>query len=79
MGSRDMMHDFPQFTIPNFSPRVSQKEKDALPEGVVVANLQPDSLAAAVQVINCDVEDIVTRCMTASAQCISTPSLPGTS
>ncbi|KAJ8425635.1 hypothetical protein Cgig2_024290 [Carnegiea gigantea] len=36
-----------------------------------------DILVAAVQVINCDVEDVVTRFVMTSAQCISTPSLPG--
>ena len=73
------MHNFPQFAISSFSIGVSQEEKEALPKGVVVIDLQPDILASVVQVINCDVEDVVTRCMMTSAQCISTPLLPGTS
>ncbi|KAJ8434777.1 LOW QUALITY PROTEIN: hypothetical protein Cgig2_003105 [Carnegiea gigantea] len=54
-GSRDKVHDFPEFAIPSLSLRVSQEEKELLLEGVVV----PDSLAALVQVINSDVEDVV--------------------
>ncbi|KAJ8425625.1 hypothetical protein Cgig2_024280 [Carnegiea gigantea] len=53
------------------------KEKEALPEGVVIVDSQPDIIAVAVQIINYDVEDVVTRCVTTSAQCISTPLLPG--
>ncbi|KAJ8425630.1 hypothetical protein Cgig2_024285 [Carnegiea gigantea] len=75
-GYQDMVHDFPQFAIPSFSLGVSQDEKEALPKGVVVDSL-PDILAVAVQVINCDVEDVITRCVMTSAQCISTPLLPG--
>ncbi|KAJ8441460.1 hypothetical protein Cgig2_008721 [Carnegiea gigantea] len=37
---------------------------------------KPNSLAAAVQVMNRDMEEIIMKCMTMSAQCISTPSLP---
>ncbi|KAJ8420427.1 hypothetical protein Cgig2_014306 [Carnegiea gigantea] len=65
MGSRD------KFTIPSFSLGVSQEEKKLLPEGVVVVDLHSDSLATAVQVINCDVEDVVTLCMTTSTQRIN--------
>lgn len=38
MGSREKVHDFPQLAIPSFILRVSQKEKEALPEGVVVVD-----------------------------------------
>jgi len=79
MGSRDKVHDFLQFDVPSFSLEVSQEEKEAQPEGVFIVDSQPHSLEAAVQVINCDVEDIVTKYMTTSAQCTSIPSLPGTS
>ncbi|KAJ8420608.1 hypothetical protein Cgig2_023942 [Carnegiea gigantea] len=65
------------FDVPSFRLGVSQEEKEVLPKGVVVVNSQPDSLAIVVQEINCDVEDIVMKCMTTSAQCISTSSLPG--
>jgi len=78
-GARDEVHDFPQFDVPSFSLGVSQEEKKALPRGVVVVHTQPDSLAIAVQIINYGVEDIIMKCMTTSAQCISTLSLPGTS
>jgi len=57
------VHDLPQFTVPE----------------EVVIDSQPDSLAATVQVINSHVEDVATRCMTTSAQCISTLLLSGTS
>ncbi|KAJ8420849.1 hypothetical protein Cgig2_023138 [Carnegiea gigantea] len=65
-GSRDKVHDFTLFAISNFSLGVSQEEKELLLEGVVVVDSQPDSLAGAVQVINYDLEDIVTRCVTTS-------------
>ena len=63
----------------NFSIGVSQVEKEPLPEGVVIADSQPNSLAATVQVVNCDVKYLVMRCMTTSVQCINTPLMPGTS
>ncbi|KAJ8424153.1 hypothetical protein Cgig2_001615 [Carnegiea gigantea] len=66
------------FAIPSFSLRVSQEEKESLPKGVVVDS-QLDILVVAAQVINCDVEDVVMRCMVTSAQCISTPLLLDTS
>ncbi|KAJ8422306.1 hypothetical protein Cgig2_014531 [Carnegiea gigantea] len=50
---------------------------DEIENHFVGSREKPDSLAAAVQVVNCDVEDVVARCMTTSAQCISTPLLPG--
>ncbi|KAJ8426722.1 LOW QUALITY PROTEIN: hypothetical protein Cgig2_004221 [Carnegiea gigantea] len=78
-GYQDKVHDFPQFTISSFSLRVSQEEKESLPKGVIIVDLQPDYLAAAVRVINCDVEDVVTRCMMTFAQCINPPLLPGIS
>ena len=78
-GSGDMVHDFPQFAICDFSLGLSQEQKQALPEGVVIVDSQPDILVAAVQVINCDLEDVITRCMMTYAQCICTPLLPGTS
>ncbi|KAJ8425615.1 hypothetical protein Cgig2_005294 [Carnegiea gigantea] len=52
MGSRDKVHDFPQFDVPSFSLGVSQEEKQALPEGIVVVDSQPDDLAAAMQIPN---------------------------
>ncbi|KAJ8421246.1 hypothetical protein Cgig2_013347 [Carnegiea gigantea] len=63
----------------SFSLGVSQEEKEALPEGVVIVDSQLGNLVAAVQVINYDVEDVVMRYMTTSAQCISTPLMLGTS
>ena len=50
-----------------------------LPKGVLVVDSQPDSLAVTLQVMNRDMEEIVMKCMTTSAQCISMLSLPGTS
>ncbi|KAJ8434371.1 hypothetical protein Cgig2_031617 [Carnegiea gigantea] len=76
-GSQDKMHPFPQFGILSFSLGMSQEEKEVLPKGVLVVDSHPDSLAAAVQVMNCDMEDIVMECMTTSAQRINTPSLLG--
>ncbi|KAJ8426238.1 hypothetical protein Cgig2_018523 [Carnegiea gigantea] len=64
-----------KFTIPRLSLGVSQEEKESLLEGVIIVDSEPDSLVVAVQVINCEVEDVVTRCMMTSAQCISTPLL----
>ena len=57
---------------------MSQEEKEALPKGVVVVDSQPNILATAVQLINCHMEDVVTRYITTSAQCISTSLLPCT-
>ncbi|KAJ8423745.1 hypothetical protein Cgig2_031335 [Carnegiea gigantea] len=76
-GSRDKMHHFPQFDIPSFSLRVSQEEKEVLLEGVLIVDSHPDSLIVAVLLMNRDVEHIVMKCMTASAQRINTLSLPG--
>ncbi|KAJ8446011.1 hypothetical protein Cgig2_012355 [Carnegiea gigantea] len=58
-GSRDKVHDFSQFAIPSFSLGVSQEKKGPLSEGIFVVDSQPNSLAAAVQVINCDVKDVI--------------------
>ncbi|KAJ8420504.1 hypothetical protein Cgig2_024709 [Carnegiea gigantea] len=74
---KHLMRSRDKFAIPSSSLGVSQEEKEPMFEGVVVVDSQPDSLAAVVQVINYDVEDVVTRCMTTLAQCISTPLLPG--
>ena len=58
---------------------MSQEEKEPLLEGIVIVDSQSDSLAAALQVINFNVDDVVARCMMTSTQYISTPLLSGTS
>ncbi|KAJ8423852.1 hypothetical protein Cgig2_024098 [Carnegiea gigantea] len=78
VGSRDMVDDFPKFTPPSFTLGVSQEEKETLPEGVVIADSKPDILTVKVQVVNCDVRDILMRCTKSSTQCSSTPLPPGT-
>ncbi|KAJ8419974.1 hypothetical protein Cgig2_015297 [Carnegiea gigantea] len=60
MGSQDKMHHFPQFDIPSFSLGVSQEEKEVLPEGVLIVDSQPNSLAAVVQVQYCYVPRKIT-------------------
>ncbi|KAJ8432174.1 hypothetical protein Cgig2_029015 [Carnegiea gigantea] len=49
MGSREMVHDFPQFVISSFILGVSQEEKEVLPVRIVVVDSQPDILVAIVQ------------------------------
>ena len=79
VGSRDSMHDLPKFTPPNFTHGVSQEEKEALPKGVVIVDSEPDIPKAKVEVLNCDVEDILIRGMKSSAQSNTTPLPPGAS
>ena len=67
------MRDFSQFTPPNFSHRVS-----LLPKGVVLVDLEPDILIIEVQILNSDVEDVLTRGIMSSSHCINTPLPPGT-
>ncbi|KAJ8424729.1 hypothetical protein Cgig2_011961 [Carnegiea gigantea] len=67
------VRDFPQFTPPNFSLRVS-----LLPKGVVLVDLEPDISLVEVQILNCDVEDVLTRGIMSSSHCINTPLTLGT-
>ncbi|KAJ8449206.1 hypothetical protein Cgig2_021670 [Carnegiea gigantea] len=72
-SSRGMVCDFPQFTPPNFNFRVSQEDKQALPKRVVLLDSEPDILTTELQVLNCGVDNVLTRGIISSAHCISTP------
>jgi len=74
-----MVCDFPQFTSPSFSLGVYQEEKHALPKGVVPVNWEPDIPTIELQVLNYDLEDILTRAIMSSANYSSTPLSPCTS
>ncbi|KAJ8422132.1 hypothetical protein Cgig2_024219 [Carnegiea gigantea] len=50
-----------KFTPPNFSLGVSQEATEALPKGVVLVDSEPDVLITEAQVLNCDMEDVLTR------------------
>ena len=58
---------------PSFSLGASQEEKQALRKGVVHVDSEPDIPTRKVQVLNCDVEDVLTRDIMSSTHCISTP------
>ncbi|KAJ8430357.1 hypothetical protein Cgig2_020427 [Carnegiea gigantea] len=49
---KSKMYDLPQFTPPSFNLGVSQEEKQALPKGVVLVDLELDILTTEVQVLN---------------------------
>ena len=78
MGSQYTVHDFSHFKSPSFSLGVSQEKKQVLPKGVILVDLEPNISTLEVQVLNYDVEDVLTICVMSPAYCISTPLL-GTS
>ncbi|KAJ8423861.1 hypothetical protein Cgig2_027122 [Carnegiea gigantea] len=77
-SKKGTVHDFPHFTPPSVSLRVSQEKKQVVPKGVILVDLESNIPTLEVQVLNYDVEDVLTICVMSLAHCISTPLL-GTS